>query len=65
MCAIETLASICMGFVSDERGVTQIEYALIVALTTIAALVGFSVLGSSVSEMHEYVSASVIKATGT
>lgn len=62
MSAIESLFVFCSGFVNDESGATAIEYSLMVAMVALGALAAFSALGTSVTNMHNYVSNSVISA---
>ena len=40
----------------DETGVTAIEYGLIAALISVAAITGFEAMGASFSSMFETVS---------
>jgi len=47
------------AFVSDESGATAIEYGLIAALISVAAIVAIQSLGSSLTGMFTFVSTSV------
>lgn len=64
MCTFEYLVAHCSDFVGDEDGATAIEYGLIVALVSLAAIVAFNALGSSTTNLHNYVSSSVLGALG-
>lgn len=46
-------------FLTDESGVTAIEYGLLAALIAVAALAGITLLGDRVYQMYTYVSAEV------
>ncbi len=43
---------ILISFIKDESGATAIEYSLIAALVALAAVIGFSTLGTSISEAY-------------
>jgi pilus assembly protein Flp/PilA len=42
-------------FVNDESGATAIEYGLIASLISVAAIVAFTTVGSSLSAVFGYV----------
>lgn len=44
------------SFVRDESGATMIEYGLIAALVSVAAIAALSTLGSNLSSMFGFVS---------
>lgn len=44
------------AFVADESGATAIEYGLIAALVSVAAITALTSLGSSLKEIFTYVS---------
>jgi Flp pilus assembly pilin Flp len=44
---------------SDERGASLLEYALLISLIAIAALVAMQALGQKVSQRYSYVAASI------
>lgn len=46
------IAALFMTFARDERGATAIEYCLIVALITVAALTALTQMGSSLGSMN-------------
>ena len=43
-------------FVSDESGATAIEYGLIAALVSVAAITALTAMGNSLSGMFDFVS---------
>ena len=43
-------------FVSDESGATAIEYGLIAALVSVAAITALTAMGGSLAAMFNYVS---------
>jgi pilus assembly protein Flp/PilA len=43
------LASIARSFVREEEGATMVEYALVVAVVALVAVVGFTTLGTKVN----------------
>lgn len=48
-----------MFFKREERGASLVEYALLISLIAIAALVAMRVLGQKVSQRYSYVAASM------
>jgi Flp pilus assembly pilin Flp len=48
-----------MFFKREERGASLVEYALLISLIAIAALVAMQVLGQKVSQRYSYVAASM------
>ncbi len=50
-------------FVSDESGATAIEYGLIAALVSVAAITALSAMGDSLSAMFTTVSSQLDSAT--
>lgn len=48
-----------MFFKREERGASLVEYALLIALIAIAALVAMQVLGQKVSQRYSYVAGSL------
>ncbi len=50
------------AFVRDESGVTAIEYALIAAGISMAIIVGFTQMGTSIKSMFNDIAAKVIAA---
>lgn len=46
-------------FVKDESGATMIEYGLIAALVSVAAIVALQALGGSLSDIFSFVSGKV------
>ncbi len=51
-------------FRKDESGATAIEYGLIAALVSVAAIGALGTMGTSLRTMFETVSASLAKAVG-
>ena len=49
-------------FLRDRGGATAIEYAIIIGLVSIAAIGGYSFLGSSVKAMFDLVSSGFVAA---
>lgn len=47
-------------FVADESGVTAIEYGLIAALVAVAAVVAFTLLGTSLTSVFTGVSGKMV-----
>ena len=47
------------NLVQDEAGATAIEYGLIAALISVAAIFGFEATGASLSSMFETVSSKI------
>ncbi len=52
-----------IGFIKDEDGATAIEYGLIAALVSIAAIAALSSLGDSLVATFEVISSSLSNAT--
>jgi pilus assembly protein Flp/PilA len=50
-------------FSTDERGATAIEYGLIAALCSIAAIVGMGSLGSSLDTLFTSIEPTITEAT--
>jgi pilus assembly protein Flp/PilA len=44
------------GFVADESGATAIEYGLIAALVSVAAITALQAMGSSLNQIFGFVS---------
>ena len=53
-----------IGFIRDEDGATAIEYGLIAALVSVAAIGALTAMGDSLSTMFETVSSALSGATG-
>ncbi len=53
-----------IAFVRDEDGATAIEYGLIAALVSVAAIGALTAMGSSLSTMFNTVSSSLSSAAG-
>ena len=53
------MSNMIVRFLKDESGATAIEYGLIAALVSVAAIAGFSALGTSLSSMFSVVSSSI------
>ncbi len=51
--------NLCSNFLSDTRGVTSIEYALLGALIAMAIIGAVSLLGSNVKALYEMIAAEV------
>jgi pilus assembly protein Flp/PilA len=51
-------------FAKDESGATAIEYGLIAALVSVAAIGALTAMGSSLSTMFNSVSSALSNATG-
>jgi pilus assembly protein Flp/PilA len=58
------MVSTLKSFVRDESGATMIEYGLIAALVSVAAIVALGTMGTSISGMFSRVSACLTAATG-
>lgn len=52
------------SFVRDESGATMIEYGLIAALVSVAAIVALGTMGTNISAMFTRVSDCLTAATG-
>ncbi len=50
------------AFITDESGVTAIEYALIATGISVAIIVGFNYMGTSLKTMYNSVAAKVAAA---
>lgn len=61
---MDNTTAFCKAFLADECGVTAIEYGLLAALITIAAIAGISATGVNVLAMYDYWSAAVVAALG-
>ena len=57
------MGKLCKTFLSDDSGATAIEYGLIAALVSIAALVTLTSLGSSLGILFGEVETQVTDAT--
>ena len=55
---------IMTAFLKDDSGATAIEYGLIAALVSVAAITALQGLGTSLSAMFETVASAVSTATG-
>jgi pilus assembly protein Flp/PilA len=53
-----------IAFVKDEDGATAIEYGLIAALVSVAAIGALTAMGNSLSTMFNTVSSSLSSAAG-
>ena len=53
-----------IGFIKDEDGATAIEYGLIAALVSVAAIGALTAMGGSLSTMFTTVSSALSTATG-
>ncbi len=53
-----------IAFVRDEDGATAIEYGLIAALVSVAAIGALTAMGGSLSTMFNTVSSALSSATG-
>ncbi len=53
-----------IGFIKDEDGATAIEYGLIAALVSVAAIGALTAMGGSLSTMFNTVSSALSSATG-
>jgi pilus assembly protein Flp/PilA len=53
-----------IAFVRDEDGATAIEYGLIAALVSVAAIGALTAMGNSLSTMFNMVSSSLSSAAG-
>ena len=53
-----------IGFIKDEDGATAIEYGLIAALVSVAAIGALTAMGNSLSTMFNTVSSSLSSAAG-
>jgi pilus assembly protein Flp/PilA len=53
-----------IGFIKDEDGATAIEYGLIAALVSVAAIGALTAMGGSLSTMFNTVSSAMSGATG-
>jgi len=53
-----------IGFINDEDGATAIEYGLIAALVSVAAIGALSAMGNSLSTMFNSVASTLSSAAG-
>ena len=53
-----------IGFIKDENGATAIEYGLIAALVSVAAIGALTAMGGSLSTMFTSVSSALSGAAG-
>ena len=53
-----------IAFIKDEEGATAIEYGLIAALVSVAAIGALTAMGTSLSTMFNTVSSALSGATG-
>jgi len=53
-----------IGFINDEDGATAIEYGLIAALVSVAAIGALSAMGNSLSTMFNSVASTLSSAPG-
>ena len=53
-----------IGFIKDEGGATAIEYGLIAALVSVAAIGALTAMGGSLSTMFNSVSSALSTANG-
>jgi pilus assembly protein Flp/PilA len=53
-----------IGFIKDEDGATAIEYGLIAALVSVAAIGALTAMGGSLQAMFTTVSSALSSATG-
>ena len=51
--------------IKDESGATAIEYGLIAGLVAVAIIAALSALGTSLSDLFDYVATTVSTATGS
>ncbi|MCK6505355.1 Flp family type IVb pilin [Myxococcota bacterium] len=51
--------------IKDESGATAIEYGLIAGLVAVAIIAALSALGTSLSDLFDYVATTVSSATGS
>ena len=54
-----------IAFIDDESGATAIEYGLIAALVSVAGIVAFQSLGTSLGTMFTTVSTTIDGASGS
>ncbi len=47
--------TVIKAFLSDESGATMIEYGLVAALVSVAAIVALGLLGDALVEIFDYV----------
>ena len=58
------MIAMMISFVKDEDGATAIEYGLIAALVSVAAIGALTAMGNSLSTMFNMVSSSLSSAAG-
>jgi pilus assembly protein Flp/PilA len=61
---IAIMFKVIRTFAKDESGATAIEYGLIAALVSVAAIGALTAMGSSLSTMFNSVSSALSNATG-
>lgn len=59
-----SMSRMIRAFAKDESGATAIEYGLIAALVSVAAIGALTAMGDSLSTMFNTVSSSLSSATG-
>ncbi len=57
--------SFLKAFLSDESGATMIEYGLVAALVSVAAIIALQILGSELQTIFNTVSSYLSAASGT
>ena len=57
--------SFIKAFIKDESGATMIEYGLIAALVSVAAIIALQVLGTELKNIFNNVSGHLQSATGS
>ncbi len=53
---MNTLSSLCKNFISDERGLETVEYAIIGGIITATVIIGIGALGQNVAMQFEALS---------
>ena len=59
------MAKILFNFIKDEAGATAIEYGLIAALVSVAAIAALTAMGGSLKEIFNTVSDALANAAAT
>ena len=54
---MNTLRFLCKKFISDERGLETVEYAIVGGIITAAVIIGIGALGQNVTMQFEALSA--------
>ena len=54
--------TVIKAFLSDESGATMIEYGLVAALVSVAAIAALIILGTSLDAIFQYVAAQLTDA---